>query len=119
MVAVRARRSRFHQRSRAERSLARRVRTDCSFRCRGWSEVGGAAGRRMRRRAAVMSGTLHDPQADAAVFELLLADAVAALAGLQLHLLDGIRLQEPIQVLLITPPPLERVVPDRAGERVD
>ena len=46
-----------------------------------------------------MSGALDDLDADAAVLELLLADPVATLAGLDFGLFHGVQLKEPVEVL--------------------
>jgi hypothetical protein len=73
----------------------------------------------MRRRGADTLRTLLDLEPDAAVLELLLVDLVALLARLDPGFLDGVGLQEEVEVLLVAPGALEVVELDGAGGGVD
>ena len=67
-----------------------------------------------------MSGTSDaDGQLDRSVGQGLLGDLVALLAGLDPRLLDGVDLEEAIQVALVAPGAIVVVVADLPGRRVD
>src|SRR5262249_59627170 len=64
---------------------------------------GAGVGGGSRGRGALISGPLDDLEADAAVGEGLLADGVAPLARFELGPLDGVGLQEAVEVRLLAP----------------
>src|SRR4029077_11729528 len=102
------------------RSLAGRPGGFSGRRRRCWT-FGSALGaaRTMRRRGVDMSPSPCNLEFDAAVLKRLLGDGMAQLPRLERGLLDGVRLQEPVELRLVAPVAVEVVVADRAGQRVD
>src|SRR5262245_44155753 len=66
-----------------------------------------------------MSGGLDDLQPDGAVVEGLLGYLVALLAGLQLHHLDGVHLEEAVEMRLLSPDAVVVVVAQLPAGGVD
>src|SRR5260370_32464269 len=110
-IALKARRSRFHQRSTAACSASQRERSFWSRRWRAGSGVcDSAEGRMMRRRGVAISGALHELQANATILEGLLSDGMATFAGFELGFLNFVRLQKAVEMCLVAPRSEERRV---------
>src|SRR3954451_20921941 len=71
------------------------------------------------RPAAGQSEGLTDLDHDAAVLNHLFADEQSLLPSVQLRLLNGVHLEEPVEMRPVSPTAFEVVVLDRARQRVD
>lgn len=69
--------------------------------------------------ASVPSASFTDLDQDAAILNDLLTEDEPLLPRLQLRLLHRVHLEQPVEMHLLPPTPLEVVVPDRSSLRVD